>query len=45
MNQITPEVIAAHQLTEAEYSKIVSLLGRAPNITELGVFSVRSTSH
>ncbi len=45
MNQITPDVIAAHQLTEAEYNKIVSLLGRAPNITELGVFSVMWSEH
>ena len=27
---ITPELIAQHQLTEAEYRKIVALLGRDP---------------
>ena len=40
MSTITPEVIAAHQLTPAEYDKILKLLGREPTITELGIFSV-----
>src|ERR1700735_5441105 len=42
---ITPEVIQAHQLTEPEYDKIVSLLGRAPTYTELGIFSVMWSEH
>jgi phosphoribosylformylglycinamidine (FGAM) synthase-like enzyme len=37
---ITPELIAQHQLTGDEYGKIVSILGREPNYTELGIFSV-----
>lgn len=45
MSQITPEVIAAHQLTPAEYQKILSLLGREPSITELGIFSVMWSEH
>ena len=42
---ITPELIAQHQLTPAEYDKIVSLLGREPSYTELGVFSVMWSEH
>jgi phosphoribosylformylglycinamidine synthase len=42
---ITPELITQHQLTPAEYDKIVSLLGREPSYTELGVFSVMWSEH
>src|SRR5580692_7184567 len=42
---ITPEVIQAHQLTEPEYDKIVSLSGREPTYTELGIFSVMWSEH
>ena len=45
MNQITPDVIAGHQLTPSEYEKIVSLLGREPSLTELGIFSVMWSEH
>jgi phosphoribosylformylglycinamidine synthase subunit PurL len=45
MSPITPEVIAAHQLTAPEYEKIVSLLGREPTFTELGIFSVMWSEH
>ena len=41
----TPEVIAQHQLTDAEYRKIVGILGREPNYTELGIFSVMWSEH
>src|SRR5436853_6301779 len=41
----TPELIAQHQLTDAEYQKIVSILGREPNYTELGIFSVMWSEH
>src|SRR5438067_2704138 len=37
---ITPEVIAQHNLTLDEFSRIKELLGREPNLVELGVFSV-----
>jgi phosphoribosylformylglycinamidine synthase len=43
--QITPEVITAHQLSTAEYQKILSLLGREPSLTELGIFSVMWSEH
>jgi len=42
---ITTDLIAQHQLTTAEYDKIVSLLGREPTYTELGVFSVMWSEH
>jgi phosphoribosylformylglycinamidine synthase len=42
---MTPQVIETHQLTAAEYGKIVSLLGRAPSYTELGIFSVMWSEH
>src|ERR1700736_5143971 len=42
---ITPELVAQHQLTEPEYQKIVSILGREPTYTELGIFSVMWSEH
>ncbi len=43
--KITPELIKKHQLTQGEFDKIVSLLGREPSYTELGVFSVMWSEH
>ncbi len=43
--EITPALIALHQLTEAEYQKIVGILGREPSYTELGIFSVMWSEH
>ena len=42
---ITPDLIAQHQLTPAEYEKIVTILGREPSYTELGIFSVMWSEH
>ena len=42
---ITPELIAKHGLTAEEYARIENILGRAPNYTELGVFSVMWSEH
>lgn len=42
---ITPDVIQQHGLTEEEYQKILEHLGRVPNLTELGVFSVMWSEH
>jgi phosphoribosylformylglycinamidine synthase subunit PurL len=42
---ITPEVIQAHGLTDEEYQRIRTSLGREPNYTELGVFSVMWSEH
>ncbi len=43
--RVTPEIVEQHGLTPAEYDKICELLGREPNITELGVFSVMWSEH
>jgi phosphoribosylformylglycinamidine synthase II len=45
MSAITPDIIAAHQLTAPEYEKIENLLGREPTLTELGIFSVMWSEH
>jgi phosphoribosylformylglycinamidine synthase subunit PurL len=42
---VTPELVASHGLTADEYQKIVKALGREPNYTELGVFSVMWSEH
>jgi phosphoribosylformylglycinamidine synthase subunit PurL len=42
---ITADVIAEHGLSGAEYAKILGILGRPPNITELGIFSVMWSEH
>lgn len=42
---ITSETIKQHNLTQDEYAKICDLLGREPNLTELGVFSVMWSEH
>ncbi len=45
MPPITQDLIAQHNLTSEEYQKIVAILGREPNITELGMFSVMWSEH
>jgi phosphoribosylformylglycinamidine synthase len=45
MEPITPEVIAVHNLTPEEFTHIKELLGREPNLVELGVFSVMWSEH
>lgn len=48
MNQdirITPETVAEHGLSEDEYRRLVQAMGREPNITELGIFSVLWSEH
>ena len=45
MESITPEVIAAHNLTPDEFTRVKDLLGREPNLVELGVFSVMWSEH
>lgn len=43
--KITPQLIKDHGLTDGEYAKITKLLGREPNISELGIFSVMWSEH
>src|SRR6266852_5977985 len=45
MESITAEVIAAHNLTPEEFTRVKELLGREPNLVELGVFSVMWSEH
>lgn len=45
MPPITKDLIAHHNLTGEEYQKIVETLGREPNLTELGMFSVMWSEH
>ena len=42
---ITPELVAEHGLSESEYQIVIDRLGREPNITELGIFSVMWSEH
>jgi len=42
---LPPDAIAAHGLTPAEYERILAIMGRAPNLTELGIFSVMWSEH
>ncbi|HTS17481.1 MAG TPA: phosphoribosylformylglycinamidine synthase subunit PurL [Verrucomicrobiae bacterium] len=42
---ITSEIIARHGISTWEYERIKGILGREPNITELGIFSVMWSEH
>ncbi len=42
---ITPEVVAQHGLKPDEYQRLLTILGRAPSMTELGIFSVMWSEH
>lgn len=42
---ITPELIDKHGLTPEEYEQVLQILGREPNLTELGIFSVMWSEH
>ncbi len=43
--EITPELVAQHGLLPEEYDQILNILGRTPNLTELGIFSVMWSEH
>ena len=43
--EITPELVAQHGLLPEEYERILGILGRTPNLTELGIFSVMWSEH
>jgi len=42
---VTPEMVKTHGLNEEEYQRIKEILGREPNYTELGIFSVMWSEH
>ncbi|MEK9708297.1 MAG: AIR synthase related protein, partial [Alphaproteobacteria bacterium] len=43
--EITPEIVAEHGLTPEEYDRVLAIMGREPNINELGIFSVMWSEH
>jgi phosphoribosylformylglycinamidine synthase len=43
--KVTPQIAAEHGVTAEEYARIQKILGRDPNITELGIFSVMWSEH
>ncbi len=44
-NDVTPALAAEHGLTEQEFERACAILGRTPNLTELGIFSVMWSEH
>ncbi len=36
---ITSEIVARHGLSAEEYDRVVTIMGREPNLLELGIFS------
>ncbi|NNM76202.1 phosphoribosylformylglycinamidine synthase subunit PurL [Sphingomonas sp. ID1715] len=45
MPEITPAIVAEHGLSPEEYERVLAALGREPNLTELGIFSVMWSEH
>jgi phosphoribosylformylglycinamidine synthase len=43
--KVTAEIAAEHGLSAPEYARVQQILGRDPNITELGIFSVMWSEH
>jgi phosphoribosylformylglycinamidine synthase len=44
-DSITPQTVAEHGLSTEEYERVLHALGREPNMTELGIFSVMWSEH
>ena len=42
---VTPNMVEEHGLTPQEFERIKKILGREPNFTELGIFSVMWSEH
>ncbi len=45
MSDITPQIVADHGLSPEEYDRVLHAMGREPNLTELGIFSVMWSEH
>ena len=45
VTKITPEDVKSHGLSQDEYQKILGIMGREPNLVELGIFSVMWSEH
>ncbi len=43
--KITDAIVAEHGLTPDEYQRVLKVLGREPNLVELGIFSVMWSEH
>ena len=43
--KITPEIVDKHGIKPDEYKKIIDLIGKEPNILELGIFSAMWNEH
>ena len=43
--KITPQIIDKHGIKKEEYKKIINLIGREPNLLELGIFSAMWNEH
>src|SRR5690242_7578449 len=44
-SNISPEIVKEHGLTPEEFERAVTIMGRTPNLTELGIFSVMWSEH
>jgi phosphoribosylformylglycinamidine synthase II len=44
-SEITPDIVEDHGLEPDEYQRILKILGREPNLIELGIFSVMWSEH
>ncbi len=45
MTATNTDILAAHNITASEYERILKILGREPNLTEIGIFSVMWSEH
>ncbi len=45
MSEITSQIVADHGLSPEEYERVLHAMGRVPNLTELGIFSVMWSEH
>lgn len=45
MHDVTDTIVAQHGLTSEEFEQIKKILGRLPNLLELGIFSVMWSEH
>jgi len=45
LTAITPQIVREHGLSPSEYARIQELMGRDPNLVELGIFSVMWSEH
>jgi phosphoribosylformylglycinamidine synthase II len=43
--EITPQIVKEHGLSADEYQRILKVMGREPNMVELGIFSVMWSEH